>query len=320
MRNFNKIFIALLWITIVVYSCKKEDDTNENSSPVAEFSANLTNTNTGVVIEFTDLSTNNPTSWFWEFGDGETSTSQNPKYNYLKEGIFNITLTVTNNYGSDKKTINNYITISSSQETSTVVDVDGNIYKTVKIGEQWWMSENLKTTKYNDNTAIPHVNNNSEWNYLSTPAYCWYHDDEANYKDLFGALYNWYVIETEKLCPTDWHIPSDEEWKTLEMHLGMSRLHADDVMYRGNKEGSKLKSLTGWNDDGNGTNKSGFNAIPSGHRYGSTFGGAFFGGGDYARFWTDTKSWYRQLYGNSGKIYRDSGHRSHGFSVRCVKD
>ena len=102
----------------------------------------------------------------------------------------------------------------------SVLDVDGNTYKTIQIGTQLWMAENLKTTKFNDGTLIPEVRGSSEWNNLTKPAYCWYDNDSATYRAAYGALYNWYTVNTTKLCPSGWHAPTDTEWNTLLIYLG----------------------------------------------------------------------------------------------------
>ena len=94
-------------------------------------------------------------------------------------------------------------------------DVDGNYYNTTKIGNQIWMAENLKTTKYNDGSDIPLVTYNTDWSNLTSPGYCWWGNDQGLNGDTYGALYNWYVIETGKLCPSGWHVPTDAEWTVL---------------------------------------------------------------------------------------------------------
>ncbi len=95
------------------------------------------------------------------------------------------------------------------EESSEIKDKDGNIYTSVTIGTQVWLKENLHTTKYNDGNDIPLGNLNSD---PSTPRYWWYNDDQATYGDIYGALYNWYAVNTGKLCPTGWHVPSHSEW------------------------------------------------------------------------------------------------------------
>ena len=98
---------------------------------------------------------------------------------------------------------------------NTVTDKDDNVYHTVTIGTQTWMAENLKTTKYNDGTAIPLVTDSTAWTSLLTPAYCWYNYDATTYKNTYGALYNWYAVNTGKLAPIGWHVATDAEWTTL---------------------------------------------------------------------------------------------------------
>ena len=106
-------------------------------------------------------------------------------------------------------------------EYGSVTDYDGNIYKTVKIGAQWWMAENLKVIHYRDGSAIENVTDSSGWASLTTGAYCWYRNDEATYKADYGALYNWYtVVDNRNLCPSGWHVPSNDEWVTLGDYLG----------------------------------------------------------------------------------------------------
>ena len=98
----------------------------------------------------------------------------------------------------------------------SVTDIENNNYKTVKIGTQWWMAENLKTTKYNDGTSIPYVTDNWEWYNLTTPAYCWKNNDPEANKNIYGAMYNWYAVNTGKLCPAGWHVSTKPDWETLK--------------------------------------------------------------------------------------------------------
>ncbi len=209
------------------------------------------------------------------------------------------------------------------QFITPVTDIEGNVYQTVKIGSQVWMAENLKTTKYNDDSAIPNVIDNTEWPALRTGAYCWANNDEATHKPLYGALYNWYAIETGKLCPTGWHVPTDIDYMALEMSLGMTQAEADGTTWRGTDQGTKLKSTTGWLTDGNGSNTSGFNALPAGYRfYGD---GTTKGLGLITYFWTsnyvdDLIATYRRLDAEETAVYRDATHKEAGKSVRCVKN
>jgi hypothetical protein len=194
------------------------------------------------------------------------------------------------------------ILLGISLKAQTVQDIDGNVYRTVIIGEQTWMAENLKTTKYNDGTDIPIVTDGT-WDDLSTGAYCWY-DDTPDNKDTYGALYNWNTVNTGKLCPVGWHVPTEEEWEVLHKYLNMSIPEAEveavstGVVTLEIKPGGHLKiedgevvgGSDGWDDsrdggvgvghmlketgtehwkDNNGaaTNSSGFTALPGGKRF-----------------------------------------------------
>jgi uncharacterized protein (TIGR02145 family) len=106
------------------------------------------------------------------------------------------------------------------QKGTTVTDIDGNVYHTVKIGTQVWMVENLKVTKFNDGTAILLAPDSSSWSNLTTSGYCWYNNDAPAYKHTYGALYNWNTVKTGKLCPVGWHVPGNDDWATLIGYLG----------------------------------------------------------------------------------------------------
>src|SRR5664279_5386678 len=105
-------------------------------------------------------------------------------------------------------------------QAQTLQDIDGNVYKNVTIVKQILMAENLKTTKFNDGTSIPLVRENSAWKDMNSPSFCWYNNDATTNKNNYGALYNWYTVNTNKLCPSGWHVPSDAEWTTLRTYLG----------------------------------------------------------------------------------------------------
>lgn len=107
-----------------------------------------------------------------------------------------------------------------THNTLTLTDADNNIYNTTTIGSQVWITENLKTTRYNDGTAIPLAEGNTSWSGLSTPGYCWYENDPSANKDIYGALFNWYTVNSGKLCPAGWHVPSEQEWTSLFQFLG----------------------------------------------------------------------------------------------------
>jgi len=207
------------------------------------------------------------------------------------------------------------------EEEITATDVDGNVYNAVTIGTQVWMAENLKVTHYSDGTKLPELK--VGWIGTSSGAYCYYNNEMIN-ADTSGVLYNWFAIDDSRsLAPEGWHVPTDAEWKALEMHLGMSQLSVDSVWYRGVDEGSQLKSTAGWSDGGNGSNTSGFNAKPGGYH---SSGGDLFGSKtSWACFMSISETEDNLIYGRilmSDKltVYRASFQKMVGVSVRCVKD
>jgi len=210
--------------------------------------------------------------------------------------------------------------------TLTVTDIDGNTYKTIKIGNQWWMAENLKVIHYQNGDAIPNVTGYSEWSYLSTGAYCNYNNNESN-AALYGRLYNWYAVNDDrKIAPEGWHVPTDDDWKKLEMYLGMSQSVTDSTWYRGTYEGGKLKEAgyAHWNSPNSGaTNESGFTALPGGYR--EYIGSGCSNMGDYAYFWSSSEgnsrsAWSRTLRYSHSDVGRIYGNKRYGLSVRCVRD
>ncbi|MEI6753331.1 MAG: fibrobacter succinogenes major paralogous domain-containing protein [Paludibacter sp.] len=202
-------------------------------------------------------------------------------------------------------------------------DIDGNLYHTVTIGTQTWMVENLKTTTYNDGTSIPNVTDPTAWSALATPAYCWYNNDAATYKNTYGALYNWYTVNTGKLAPTGWHVPTDAEWTILEnyvsAHLGASGSVAKALAATTNWTSSTTTGAPGNILTIN--NSSGFTALPGGYRSNYGLGDA----GNFGYWWSSTEysagnAWVRYLYDGSGYLGRYYGSKYNGFSVRCVRD
>lgn len=194
-------------------------------------------------------------------------------------------------------------------------DGDNNTYPIVKIGDQLWMAENLKTTRYNDGvTTIPCVTGDYPWSILKTPAYCWYNNNEAQYKDLYGALYNWFSVQTGKLCPSGWKLPSDNDWVKLTNYLGGVTIAGAKLKEVGSKHWSS--PITGV------TNETGFTALPSGNRWG---GGIFSTIGGHCYWWTttaclSTSSYYRLIYNNPNSVLRGDRENTCGFSVRCLRD
>lgn len=197
----------------------------------------------------------------------------------------------------------------------TMTDIDGNTYKTVAVGAQIWMAENLRTTKYNDGSDIPNVTDSDEWSDVTTGAY-------SNYKNTnsldtiatYGRLYNWYAVNTDKLCPTGWHEPSDAEWTELADYL-----EGDDVA------GGKLKEAdtTHWISPNEGaTNPTGFTALPGGSRRSN---GKFSIVGTYGYWWSSKESDinnadHRVIGFDRDHLGVNSDSKNLGLSVRCVRN
>ena len=251
-------------------------------------------------------------------GDGVTTISEGVQHPY------EISVSGVDNY----PTITLNLTVGTPAfacGTSTLTDVDGNTYNTFQIGEQCWMKENLRTTKKPNGSTI----SSGIW----APG--------NNSIQTYGRLYSWATVMNgasssnanpsgvQGICPDGWHVPSDNEWKQMEMAMGMSQSDANDTEYRSNIA-AKLSCNTGWsssstanaagNLDTPDRNSSGFSALPAGY-YGSNH--VYFG--SYAGFWSATErnsdnAYYRGLYYNYAGVGRDDGNKSTGYSVRCVRD
>lgn len=207
----------------------------------------------------------------------------------------------------------------STMDKSTYPSIKNKIYVPteitgVKIGNQIWMTQNLKVAHFRNGDSIPYVKTAEDWEKAGKeqkPAWCYYNNDPAN-DSKYGKLYNWYAVNDPRgLAPNGWHIPSDVEWKQLTDYIG------------GNQAaGKKLKSASGWELNGNGTNESGFNGLPAGYRYDYGF---FNYGGLFAVWWASpveytSFAWlYYQAY-NFGNAFRYFPTKAFGFSVRCIKN
>jgi uncharacterized protein (TIGR02145 family) len=209
----------------------------------------------------------------------------------------------------------------------TVTDVEGSIYSTITIGSQVWMAENLRTGQYRDGSTIPNVPDNTAWSMLTTGAWSVYGNYAGN-NVTYGKLYNWFAVTDPRgLCPQGWHVPSDTEWKQLEMHLGLSASDANLAGYRGETQsiGGKLKSTSDlWDAPNTGaTNTSGFSALPGGYRIDN---GDFIGVGSYGDWWTSTQvdtqfAWGRDLDNEDAGVYRFGDlPKKNGQCVRCLRD
>jgi uncharacterized protein (TIGR02145 family) len=214
----------------------------------------------------------------------------------------------------------NEITFTTSNPSTPISDIDGNMYNTILIGNQTWIKENLRVSKFQNGDPIPVVSENTAWSNLTTGARCWYNNDSTNYEESYGNLYNWYAASDSRgICPTGWHVPSDSEWSILTTYLGGASV-----------AGGKLKLIgtTYWISPNTGaTNERGFSALPGGYRNNDS---NFFYNIRYnAFFWSTTEynnnfAWLRILSHNSRSVFRNYSAygdlKSNGASIRCLKD
>lgn len=221
-------------------------------------------------------------------------------------------LSVGNTYYLKAYAINSAGT-SYGNELIFVIDADGNLYHTVRIGKQNWMVENLKVTKFRNGDPVLNAIESEERSHHATETYSDY-DDHENISNKYGRLYNWYVVhESRNICPSGWHIPNDAEWTTLTIYLGGE-----------NVAGGKMKQTdsTMWFSPNTGaTNESGFSGIPAGVNRNNTY--SFKGSCGY--WWSSTEydstyAWGRYLFNHITKISRNYYDKSYGFSVRCLSD
>ena len=221
------------------------------------------------------------------------------------------------------------------KDSRPLEDVDGNTYDFITYGDQTWSVENAKMEKYRDGTEIPQVTDATEWENLTTGAWCYYDNNSSK-----GKLYNWYAVmgvhdtdpntPNKAFAPERWHVPTDAEWTTLENYLIANGYNYDGTT-SGNKIAKAMASTTGWNSstvtgapgkNQSLNNHSGFNAFPEGYRYHT---GSFNNEGNNAFFWSSTENnsfyaWNRYLFNNDSDLNRNDSHKQVGFSVRFVRD
>jgi uncharacterized protein (TIGR02145 family) len=209
----------------------------------------------------------------------------------------------------------------SSGYGTNISDIDGNSYKTVYIGTQQWMAENLKTAKYNDGTFIPNITDNIQWSNLTTGAWAYYNNDASN-NTLYGKLYNWYALNSQtngnkNVCPVGWHVPYDYEWTILSDYLGGENI-----------AGGKMKQigLSNWKSPNtDATNSFLFNAVPGGIRRNQYYGFSYIG--ISANWWSlsryfnsNFQAWYFQILNSSSSLIKTTQNNLAGLSIRCIKD
>jgi uncharacterized protein (TIGR02145 family) len=332
-------FVLLIWI-FFLSGCKKEEVPSVTTVSVINISSTsatcVGKINSTGYIRFGGICWSNILKEPTDFNDGDFDFVQGtgislPMRNLTPGTTYYVRAYATNFVGTGYgdaisfKTTGNVtgdIVFHPDLTYNSVSDILGNTYKTVKIGSQIWMAENLKATKYNDGTDIPNVTDLAEWHNLITPAYCWYVNDAAQYRNTYGALYNWYTINTGKLCPIGWHVPSNIEWTTLCTYLG-----GDTIAY------GKLREVgtTHWiYTNTEVTNSSGFSALPGGrHTVGEGPPKQYFLDMGYdAVFWTSTlitegsisAGFHRWFLGQYSQVGEANSPRGNGYSVRCIND
>ena len=206
----------------------------------------------------------------------------------------------------------------------TVTDIDGNVYHTITVGTQDWMLENLKTTRFNNGTPIPLITDSSIWCSSTTPAYCWYYNDSATYKNPYGALYNFYTVNQGNLCPAGWHVPTNQDWHTLIVFLDPAAqdCYCTESAIAGNP--LKESGSAHWNIYNTGNNSTSFTALPGGTM--NTYFKTFIDLHGTAFYWSSTPNgiystaWHRIFNSADSNVMEYLDDKAAGMSVRCLKD
>jgi uncharacterized protein (TIGR02145 family) len=335
-------FVSFLSIGLILTSCKKnEGDGGSSSVPTATTGAatmigrgwatlngtiNAQNQIIKVTFEFdTTESYEYSIKGFPDTITGNTNTSvsanilhllPNTKYYYrIKAASSSDSIFGGDNSFTTTDTTRTTILFNPDLSYGFVVDLDGNKYKTIQIGTQTWMAENLKAATFNDGTEIPYTPNANIWAGLSTPGYSWYNNDSVS----FGAFYNWYAVDAagnggKNVCPTGWHVPTDMEWTALVIYLGGDNVVGSKIKETGTTHWYATDSLT--------TNETGFTAFPAGYRNNY---GVYNSYRRYSYWWSSTDAssvdaYCRDLNYSYINMDRIKSLKISGFSVRCIKD
>lgn len=313
--------LCMAILLIIVYSCKKTEVpeltttaiTNITTTTAASGGSIISDGGAEIISSGVCFNTTgNPTTANQATSDDAVSgTYKSSLTQLIPDTYYTLRAYATNSAGTGYGDELSFVTLKIT--LGSVDDIDGNTYKTVTIGTQTWMAENLKTTKFNDNTSIPSVTDNTAWGSLTTPGYCWYNNDEPTYKNTYGALYNWYSVATWKLCPSGWHVPSDAEWTILSNYLGGEGVAGDKMKEAGSSHWLNFNSGS--------TNVSGFTALPGGGR----ISGSFEYIGQSGAWWSETSynagnAYCRELDDDIVELLIGNLSKSLGFSVRCLKN
>ncbi len=303
-----------------VTTCISGNSNTKSAVPVAS-TASITGGGAVCNGGYITLTASTGISYSWSTGATTASVSVNPS------SATTYYVTVTTSAGCTA-TANAGVTVQT-----TVTDIVGTSYNVVGIGNQCWMKENLRTTKYRNGTAIAIITtDNTAWENDVTGAWCYYNNSSSNV-GTYGRIYNWYAVNNSNgLCPTGWHVPTHDEWTTLERYLCASSTCSTDFPfdntttgYCGTDEGGKLKETgtTNWASPNTGaTNSSNFTGRPGGYR---KYDGSFLYMTTIGYFWSSTNidtyhAWGRYLQNTNSTVMRWNFEKGNGFSVRCVKD
>lgn len=289
----SQLFILFIFLGVIISCTKENNDDPNNQQDISLTTIPVTNitqssgTSGGTIVNAgTETIVTKGVCW----GENENPTIQG---NFTLDGIGNdpfvsdltglssdktyyVKAYATTSLGTIYGNQVFFTTSSGTINYGTMSDSEGNTYKTVEIGTQTWMAENLKVEKLNDGTDITLVEDSIEWTTQTIPAYCYYYNDEAKYKNLYGAMYNYHAISTGKMCPSGWHVPTKAEWQTLLDYLAANGFNYDGTTLS-NKVAVAMSEFQGWgystgmgcvgNDDyEHWHNKSGFSARPAGYR------------------------------------------------------
>jgi len=348
LKFFKTALFILLFAYAILPSCKKVDNKPSVTTDPAfwisrtstHFKGSYINEGSDTVISY---------GFCWSIKSQPTYDDHRTGSDYMINGTYGTVLsglspattyyvrayaTTVNGkiYGNQEsfttKPATSLVTFNPALTYQTVSDIDGNIYKTIKIGTQEWMAENLKTSSLNDGTTIPVVTDDDIWDNLKSPGLSWYNNSETDFKNIYGGYYNWYSVSSGKLCPVGWHVSSENDWITLKVFLGMTPEDAAGGYYTNNLVANKIKETgtLNWVGESKGeTNESGFTALPGGSRISSI---TFIGEGESGYWWSSSlingKTFSHWVVQNETNILRreitSTENGSFGFNVRCVKD
>jgi uncharacterized protein (TIGR02145 family) len=324
MKKLKLYWFCIALIAIVFAGCQKDED--DSTKVTASFTVDQATGDNPLLVNFTNTSTN-AVSYKWKFGDGANSAVNEPNHSFTNssttsEKSYTVTLIAT---AADNSTdsCNQVITVNKNRiifnpnlTYGNLTDQEGNVYKTITIGTQTWMAENLRVTKYRNGDPIVNVTGNAAWTILSTGACCSYGNTDSNdLITLYGRLYNWFAVtDSRSIAPEGWHVPTDGDWTTLTNFLGGESVAAGKMKETGISHWAKPNT--------NATNESGFSALPSGSRYSVV--GTFNEMGTITYLWSSTNydaahAWNRFL--NIGaNCNRSMDFKTDGYPVRLVKD